>query len=88
MRASERYRKYEVEDRRQPGFRLFLWAIALGVVGSAVFGLGLGAAFGRAGNWSNDVAEIGIAILIVAGVANLAALVLGLRVMIVQRVHL
>jgi len=67
------------------GGRLFLVAIVLAAIGGAAFFVGLGAAFRRAGNWSNAVAEIGILLLIAGGVANLVAVVMGVRFMRASR---
>ena len=67
------------------GGRLFLVAIVLAAIGGAAFFVGLGAAFNRAGNWSNALAGIGILLLIVGGVANLVAAVMGARFMRASR---
>ncbi|MEZ6038691.1 MAG: hypothetical protein R3F29_14510 [Planctomycetota bacterium] len=68
-----------------PGARVFCVAIVCGVVGAAAFFLGLGAAFGRAGNWANDLAGLGILLILAGGVANLAAFVMGVRSMMASR---
>ena len=39
-----------------------------------MFGSGLGAAFGRAGNWSNQLAALGVVTLISAGLLTIVAL--------------
>ena len=67
------------------GGRLFIAAIVLAALGGAAFFVGLGAAFNRAGNWSNTLAGLGILLLIVGGVANLVAVVMGARSMLASR---
>jgi hypothetical protein len=67
------------------GGRLFLVAIVLAAIGGAAFFVGLGAAFRRAGNWSNNLAGIGILLLIVGGVINLVAAFMGARFMYASR---
>lgn len=64
---------------------MFLVAIVLAAIGGAAFFVGLAAAFNRAGNWSDALAGIGILLLIVGGVANLAATVVGARFMCASR---
>lgn len=74
-----------VESNPASGCRLFLAAIVMAAIGGVAFLVGLGAAFGRAGNWSNHLAEFGILLLVAGGVANLVAVVLGLRAMLASR---
>ncbi|MFN7589756.1 MAG: hypothetical protein ACK501_13260 [Planctomycetota bacterium] len=69
----------------ESGGRVFVAAIVLAAVGAVAFLLGLGAAFGRAGNWANDLAGLGILLLIAGGVANLVAFVMGARSMMARR---
>jgi len=67
---------------------LFRAAIVLAAIGGAAFFVGLGAAFSRAGNWSDALAGLGILLLIVGGVANLVAVVMGARSMLASRTFL
>ena len=67
------------------GGRVFCAAIVFAAVGAAAFFLGLGAAFSRAGNWANALAGLGILLLIVGGIANLVAFVMGVRSMMARR---
>ena len=67
------------------GGRLFISALVLAVIGGAAFFVGLGAAFSRAGNWSNGLATFGIGLLCAGGIVNVAAVVLGLRAMLASR---
>ena len=53
--------------------------------GAVLFFGGVGLAFGRVGNTANYLAGLGILLLIVGGVLNLAATVQGLRFMVVRR---
>lgn len=85
MRASDRYHRYEVDDRQLPGFRVFVVAMSFGVIGAIVFGIGVAGVFGRGGSWADLVAMVGVGVLVFAGVTNLIAAFLGLRVMIRRR---
>lgn len=51
----------------------FLLALVSAVMGGLVFIVGLGAAFGRAGNWSNYLAELGIVLFFLAALSNIVA---------------
>ncbi len=51
----------------------FLLALASVVIGGLAFIIGLGAAFSRAGNWSNYLAEFGIVLFFVAALSNIVA---------------
>jgi len=42
-----------------------------------MFGSGIGAAFGRAGNWSNHLTELGVITLIIGGIMTVAACIMG-----------
>ena len=53
--------------------RAFVTALCLAAAGGIAFGAGLGAAFQRAGNWSNHLALLGIVLLVVAGLSNVVA---------------
>jgi len=60
-----------------PG-RLLLGAFCVAALGAVAFAVGLGAAFGRAGNWSNSLAEFGILLLVVSGILTFAAVLTGI----------
>lgn len=65
--------------------RIFLAAIAMALAGGGAFFVGIWAAFGKAGNWSDDLAGLGVFLLLCGGVANLVAFVGGVRAMIASR---
>ena len=51
----------------------FLLALASLFIGGLAFIVGLGAAFSRAGNWANDLAELGIVLFFLAALSNITA---------------
>ncbi|MCH8046998.1 MAG: hypothetical protein IID44_25125 [Planctomycetes bacterium] len=53
--------------------RAFVAALLLAAAGGVAFGVGVAAAFGRAGNWSNDLALLGIVLLVSAVLSNILA---------------
>ena len=53
--------------------RAFVAALFLAAAGSVSFGVGVAAAFHRAGNWSNHLATLGVVLLILAGLTNVFA---------------
>lgn len=61
------------------GGRTFAFALLAGVLGGCAAGVGLGAAFERAGNWANHLVELGLVLLAAAALANVVACVRGLR---------
>jgi hypothetical protein len=65
------------QDRSGGG--TFALSVGLGGLGAAAFFVGVGAAFERAGNWSDHLAGAGIVLLVLAGIASLAAMLRGLR---------
>jgi len=75
-------------ERGNPGGRLFAIAVALGIIGGGALLGGISLIFGRTGNASNHLADAGLLMLIVAAVANMAAIAMGLRFMLVQKVFL
>lgn len=68
-----------------PGGRFFAIAVAMGIIGGGALLGGVSLILGRTGNASNHLADIGLLLFIVAGVANLAAIPMGLRFMLVQK---
>ena len=68
-----------------PGGRFFAIAVAMGIIGGGALLGGVSLILGRTGNASNHLADSGLLLLIVAGVANLAAIAMGLRFMLVQK---
>ena len=75
-------------DRGNSGGKVFAIAAVLGVTGGGALLGGISLVLGRTGNASNYLADFGFLLLIVAGVVNLAAIVMGLRLMFVQKVFL
>ena len=71
-----------------PGGRFFAIAVAMGIIGGGALLGGVSLILGRTGNASNHLADSGLLLLIVAGVANLAAIAMGLRFMLAQKVFL
>ncbi|HIF39634.1 MAG TPA: hypothetical protein EYQ74_00875 [Planctomycetes bacterium] len=69
-----------------PGGRYFAIAVAMGIIGGGALLGGVSLILGR--NASNHLADFGLLLLIVAGVANLAAIAMGLRFMLVQKMFL
>ncbi len=63
--------------RLSVGAKLFVFALALVCAGGIALWIGISAAFGRAGNWSNELAEIGIFLLVCGGAINLVAALVG-----------
>jgi len=57
------------------------------VGGAALFG-GISLVLGRTGNASTYLADVGMVLLIGAAIANLIAITIGLRFMLLQRVFL
>ena len=51
----------------------FLLALASLFIGGLAFIVGIGAAFSRAGNWANDLAELGIVLFFLAALSNITA---------------
>ncbi len=60
----------------------------MAVVGGAALYGGISLILGRTGNASNHLADLGMVLLIGAGVANLIAITIGLRFMLLQRMFL
>lgn len=75
---------------RQPssGGRFFAVTVAVAAVGGAALYGGISLILGRTGNASNYLADLGMVLLIGAAVANLIAIAIGLRFMLLQRVFL
>lgn len=69
------------------GAKAFLAAVGLSVAGGITFVTGIAAAFGRAGNWADELAWFGVVLLVIAGFLNLAATVYGV-VFLVKRKRL
>lgn len=67
------------------GAQFFLVAIALALVGGIACVTGVGAGFGHAGNCANDLAWIGVVVLVVAGVVDLAANALAVILLVRRR---
>ena len=59
--------------------RTSLAGICLAATGGVLFMIGLGAAFGRAGNWSNHVAELGMFLMALGALSNVLAFFSGMR---------
>ena len=59
------------------GGKAFLAAVGLSVAGGIAFYTGIAAAFGRAGNWADDLAWFGVFLLVAAGFLNLIATIYG-----------
>ena len=57
--------------------RLVLSAFCFAALGSLLFGIGIDAAFRRAGSWADTLVGFGIIMLMIAGVLVLAAGVVG-----------
>ncbi len=62
--------------------------VAVAAVGGAALYGGISLILGRTGNASNYLADLGMVLLISAAVANLVAIAIGLRFMLLQRVFL
>ncbi len=60
------------------GWIVFTWATLISFSGAICYYIGIAAAFDRAGNWSNDLAGIGIYQLFAGGILNLIAFVWGI----------
>ena len=58
--------------------RLLLGALGLAALGGTAFVGGIGAAFGRAGNWSNTLASFGVLLLVGSGILAIAAVMAGM----------
>ncbi len=85
----ERYDRPMVTDKQtSSGGRLFAVTVAVAAVGGAALYGGISLILGRTGNASTYLADLGMLLLIGAGVANLAAIAIGLRFMLLQRVFL
>lgn len=76
------------DDQISSGGRIFAGTVAMAVVGGAALYGGISLILGRTGNASTYLADLGMLLLIGAGVANLAAIAIGLRFMLLQRVFL
>lgn len=61
------------------------WALISAVAGGVAFAIGITAAFGRAGNWSNYLSELGILLLIIAGVTTFVSLLKGIQEAVTKR---
>ena len=59
------------------GKRAFVVSLGLAGIGVIAFAVGVGAAFSRAGNWSNYVAGLGIFLIVLGGISNIVATVFG-----------
>ena len=70
------------------GGRIFAVTVAVAAVGGAALYGGISLILGRTGNASNYLADLGMVLLIGAAAANLAAIAIGLRFMLLQRVFL
>jgi hypothetical protein len=70
------------------GGRFFAFAVAIGTIGGGAMLGGVSLILGRTGNASNHLADLGFLLLIVAGVANLVAIPMGLRFMLVRKMFL
>jgi len=57
--------------------RLLIGAFCVAALGSIAFAVGIGAAFRRAGNWSNELAGVGVFLLICSGILAIAAITVG-----------
>lgn len=75
-------------ELNNPGGRFFAIAVAMGIIGGGALLGGVSLILGRTGNASNYLADFGFLLLVVAGVANLAAIAMGLRFMLVQKTFL
>ena len=53
--------------------RAFVAALLLAAAGGVAFGVGIAAAFSRAGNWSNQLVLLGIVLLVSAVLSNIFA---------------
>ena len=70
------------------GGRFFAIAVATGIIGGGALLGGVSLVLGRTGNASNHLADFGLLLVLVAGVTNLAAIAMGLRFMLVQKMFL
>jgi hypothetical protein len=65
--------------------RVILGALGTAIVGGAAFIGGVSAAFGRAGNWSNQLSGFGVLLLVLAGILAMSATCLGIAEAIQER---
>ena len=65
--------------------RLLIGAFCVAALGSIAFVVGIGAAFGRAGNWSNELAGAGVFLLVCSGILAIAAVAAGVANSISKR---
>jgi len=85
----ERYdRLMERDEQTSSGGRIFAVTVAVAAVGGAALYGGISLILGRTGNASTYLADVGMLLLVGAAVANLAAIAIGLRFMLRQRVFL
>ena len=75
-------------DQTSSGGRIFAGTVAMAVVGGAALYGGISLILGRTGNASTYLADLGMVLLIGAAVANLIAIAIGLRFMLLQRMFL
>jgi len=76
------------EKQTSSGGRIFAGTVAMAVVGGAALFGGISLVLGRTGNASTYLADVGMVLLIGAAIANLIAITIGLRFMLLQRVFL
>jgi hypothetical protein len=65
--------------------QIFCYGLGLAAAGGAAFTIGIHAAFGRAGNWSNSLAGLGVGLLVIAGLTMIVATFVGLAEAIRKR---
>ena len=76
------------DDQISSGGRIFAGTVAIAAVGGASLLGGISLVLGRTGNASTYLADAGMVLLIGAAIANLIAIAIGVRFMLLQRVFL